>query len=115
MPLIQVSNRDGKPVSAEIYKDSALVGTTDIDGKLEIAVGDYQAKAIGYDSKSFRVRNQAKPNAVVMSLESEVTKSETGFFKTLKQQDWLVLIAVSVVVVGFATFYTIKKRRKANG
>jgi hypothetical protein len=113
MPLIQVSNRDGKPISAEIYKDSALVGTTDVKGELELPVGDYQAKAIEYDSKSFRVRNQAKPNAVVMSLASEVNKSEQGFFKNLKQQDWLVLIAVSVIVVSFATFYTIKKRRNA--
>jgi hypothetical protein len=113
MPFIQVSNRDGKPLSAEIYKDSALVGITDAQGELELPVGDYQAKAIEYDSKSFRVRNQPKPNAVVMSLASQVNQGGQGFFKNLRQQDWLVLIAVSVVVVSFATFYTIKKRRNA--
>jgi LPXTG-motif cell wall-anchored protein len=48
-----------------------------------------------------------------MSLISEVNVKEEGFFKKLNQNDWLVLIAVSVVVVGFATFYTIKKRRNA--
>ena len=111
MPFVQVTNREGKPISAEIYKDSALIGVTDAKGELELNVGDYQAKAIEYDSKSFRVRNQPKPNAVVMSLESEVNNGEQGFFKNLKQQDWLVLIAVSVVVVAFATFYTIKKGR----
>lgn len=113
MPFVQVSNREGKTLSAEIYKDSALIGVTDAKGELELPVGDYQAKAVGYDSKSFRVRNQSKPNAVVMSLQSEVNKGGEGFFKSLKQQDWLVLIAVSVVVVSFATFYTIKKRRNA--
>jgi len=115
MPFVQVTNREGNPISAEIYKDSALVGVTDAKGELELPIGDYQAKAIEYDSKSFRVRNQAKANAVVMSLASEVNKSEQGFFKNLRQQDWLVLIAVSVIVVSFATFYTIKKRRNAKG
>jgi len=50
-----------------------------------------------------------------MRLLSEVNQPEQGFFKNLKQQDWLVLIAVSVVVVSFATFYTIKKRKNAKG
>ena len=112
MPLIQVSNRDGKPISAEIYKDSVLVGTTDADGKLDLPTGDYKAKSVGYDEKRFRVHNNPL-NPVNMSLLSEVNQPEQGFFKNLKQQDWLVLIAVSIVVVGFATFYTIKKRRNA--
>jgi hypothetical protein len=113
MPFIQVTNRDGKPLSAEIYKDSALVGITNAQGELELPLGDFKAKAIGYDSKSFRVPNQAKRVPVNMRLLSEVNQPEQGFFKNLKQQDWLVLIAVSVVVVSFATFYTIKKRKNA--
>lgn len=113
MPFIQVTNRDGKPLSAEIYKDSALVGITDAKGELELPLGDYKAQAIGYDSKSFRVNNQPKPNPVTMRLLSEVNQVEQGVFKNLRQQDWLVLIAVSVIVVSFATLYTIKKRKNA--
>jgi hypothetical protein len=114
MPFIQVSNRDGKPLSAEIYKDSALVGITDAQGKLDLPTGDYKAKSVGYDEKRFRVHNNPL-NPVKMRLLSEVNQPEQGFFKNLKQQDWLVLVAVSVVVVSFATFYTIKKRKNAKG
>ena len=111
MPLVKVQNREGKPIGAEIFKDSALVGVSNM-GEIDLPVGDYEAKAIGYDSKRFRVRNQPT-NAVVMSLESEVNVKQEGFFKKLNQNDWLVLVAVSAVVVAFATYYTIKKRRNA--
>jgi len=111
MPLVKVQNREGKPIGAEIFKDSAPVGVSD-KGEIELPVGDYEAKAIGYDSKRFRVRNQPS-NAVVMSLESEVSNKQEGFFKKLNQNDWLVLIGVSAVVIAFATFYTIRKRRNA--
>ena len=113
MPLVKVQNREGKPIGAEIFKDSALVGVSNM-GEIDLPVGDYEAKAIGYDSKRFRVRNQPS-NAVVMSLISEVNVKEEGFFKKLNQNDWLVLVAVSAVVVAFATYYTIKKRRNAKG
>lgn len=113
MPLVKVQNRDGKPIGAEIYKDSALVGVSDT-GEIELPVGDYKAKAIGYDSKSFRVYNQPS-NPVVMSLVTEVNSAEQGFFKKLNQNDWFVLIAVSTAVVAYATYYTIKKRKNAKG
>jgi hypothetical protein len=113
MPLVKVENRDGKPIGAEIYKDSALIGVSDA-GQIELPVGDYEAKAIGYDSKRFRVRNQPS-NSVTMSLVTEVNTKEQGFFKKLNQRDWFVLIAVSTAVVAYATYYTIKKRKNAKG
>ena len=113
MALVKVQNREGNPIGAEIFKDSALVGVSD-KGEIDLPVGNYEAKAIGYDSKRFRVYNQPS-NAVIMSLISEVNAKEEGFFKKLNQNDWLVLVAVSAVVVAFATYYTIKKRRNAKG
>lgn len=114
MPLLKVENREGVPLVAEIYKGSELIGKTDAKGELELPKGDYKAKAVDYDDKSFRVHNQATPNFVVMASLSQVnTKSNTNFFKKLSQQDWIVLIAVAVGVVAFATFYHVKTRRNA--
>lgn len=97
MTNVSVEDRDGKPIIAEIFKDSVLVGVTN-QGKIRLPVSNYEAKANGYDSKRFRVPLQPS-YAVVMSSLSSVNNTEEGFFKKLKQNDKLVLGLVVAIVV----------------
>ena len=115
MPLVKVENREGKPLQAEIYKDSEKVGVADVNGQLELPAGDYKAKLDGYDDKTFRVRNQATPNFVAMATLAQVNpKSEGGLLKNLTQGDLIVLFFVGAIVVGLTAFGLIKKVNKAS-
>lgn len=108
MPLVRVENRDGIALNAEIYQNSELVGVTDSKGELDLPTGDYKATSIGYDEKRFRVHNNPV-NPVVMSvLNQQNSQSKNGIFKDFKQQDWFILLGVSIVVLYSAYYHRSK-------
>jgi uncharacterized membrane protein YcjF (UPF0283 family) len=113
MAFIKTENREGKPIIAEIYQDTTLVGTTNPQGELELASGDYVAKAEGYDSKRFRVHNQATPHFVTMASLSQVNQSKSNATRnTFTQTDWAIFFALGIIFIGIASGALIASKKK---
>ena len=90
------------------------VAAAGIDGVVNLPLGDYTAKVVGFQDKPFRVHNM--DNTVNMRVyvdDAENTFGEVQIVadrvkQAVQQNKWLILVGTAIVIGGFI-FYTRKK------
>ena len=110
MAEITIVDKDNLGIPAIIWQGGKPMASANIDGVVQLNNGEYVAKSIGYEDKSFKVNGDAyvlMKNQDYSALPSgqivEITAKSTGWKK------WLKLGAVGLTIFGLIKLLTIKK------
>jgi LPXTG-motif cell wall-anchored protein len=117
MAKVTFYDRQGETLPAVVFKGvngTEAVAAADIDGVVNLPLGDYTAKVVGFQDKPFRVHDM--DNTVNMRVyvdEGENTFGEVQIVaervkQAVQQNKWLILVGAAVVIGGII-FYTRKK------
>ena len=117
MAKVTFYDRQGETLPAVVFKGvngTEAVAAADIDGVVNLPLGDYTAKVVGFQDKPFRVHDM--DNTVNMRVyvdEGENTLGEVQIVaervkQAVQQNKWLILVGAAVVIGGII-FFTRKK------
>jgi LPXTG-motif cell wall-anchored protein len=118
MAKVTFYDREGETLPAVVFKGingTEAVAAAGIDGVVDLPMGDYTAKVVGFQDKPFRVYDNQN-NPVTMRVyvdEAQNTLGEVQIVaervkETVKQNKWLIFVGAAVVIGGII-FYTKKK------
>lgn len=117
MAKVTFYDKQGETLPAVVFKGvngTEAVAAAGIDGVVDLPLGDYTAKVVGFQDKPFRVHNM--DNTVNMRVyvdEAENTLGEVQIVaervkQVVEQNKWLIL-AGAAVIIGGIIFFTQKK------
>lgn len=117
MAKVTFYDKQGETLPAVVFKGingTEAVAAADIDGVVNLPLGDYTAKVVGFQDKPFRVYNM--DNSVNMRVyvdEAENTFGEVQIVadrvkEVVEQNKWVILAGVAVIIGGII-FFTQKK------
>jgi LPXTG-motif cell wall-anchored protein len=118
MAKVTFYDRQGETLPAVVFKGvngTEAVAAAGIDGLVDLPLGDYTAKVVGFQDKPFRVYDNQN-NPVTMRVyvdEAQNTLGEVQIVaervkQAVVQNKWLILVGAALVIGGFI-FYTRKK------